>query len=347
MGYRSNDPSASLCSPYNSSATSQTYTSQSPSLSYSSPNEQINSDSSPHPLNSHRVASKYGYTFPIHNGSHRDGQWHSSPNGNSGATAANGSSHSPAYVTSPPLTSPTLTSSEMSYVHHRYPMEDQKAPLNSLDSAPYVFPSSRSLSPTTSTPPSSSSTSLTSPFQFSFPEGSVSQERPEFDYRRHSGAHGEVSLHAGGPDISLAGPGSDAVRYRISARRPNSGGERSILPSLPGFSGSDGSQNDRGSSEGEAGPYNLHQRPRPRRDTAGSSRSPSPSPPPISGTLAVIKAQAFGALRRTRTRQRKSGENASRAAMEALESRGLGMGLGVGTGNKRQRRELDEVDMQH
>ena len=136
------------------------------------------------------------------------------------------------------------------------------------------------------------------------------------------------------------------MRYRISARRANSNGERSILSSLPPFSGSDGSQNDRGSSEGEAGPYNLHQRPRARRDTTGSSRSPSPSTPPISGTLAVIKAQAFGALRRTRTRHKKSGEGASRAAMEVLESRALGMGIGIAVGNKRQRLEDDDCDMQ-
>lgn len=342
MGYKpSNDPSASLCSPYNTSAPTQTYSNQSPS--YTSTNEQIPSEG-PSQLNSHRVASKYGYTYPMHNGSHRDGQWQSPSNGDSGAQAVNGS---PTYVTSPTLTSPSLTSSEMSYVHHRYPVEDQKIPLNNLDTAPYVFPNSRSLSPTASTPPSSSSTtSLTSTFQFNFSEASVPQERPEFNYRRHSSAHGQVPLHAGGPEISLAGPGSDAVRHRIGARRANSGSEHNMLASRPPFSGSDGSLNDRGSSEGEAGPYTAHQRPRTRRDTVGSSRSPSPSSPPISGTLAVIKAQAFGALRRNRTKQKKSSENASRAAMEALESRGLGMGLGVGTGSKRQRLEADDRDMQ-
>lgn len=349
MGYRtSNDSSAPLCSPYNTSATNQTYPNQSPSLSYGSVNEQIHNDDSSNQLNSHRVAGKYGYTYPVHNGSHRDGQWHPSPNGHSGASAVNGSSHSPAYVTSPTLTSPTLTSSEMSYVHHRYPLDDQKVPLNNLDSAPYVFPNSRSLSPTASTPPSSSSTtSLTSPFQFNFSEAPVSHDRPEYDYRRHSSTHAaEVSIHPTGTDISLAGPGSDAVRYRISARRANSGGERPIAPAVPPFSGSDGSQNDRGSSE-EAGPYSsLHQRPRLRRDTVGSSRSPSPSTPPISGTLAVIKAQAFGALRRTRTRQKKTSEEASRLAMEALQSRALGMGLGIGTGNKRQRLDDGDGDIQ-
>lgn len=154
----------------------------------------------------------------------------------------------------------------------------------------------------------------------------------------------------GGPDISLAGPGSDAVRYRLGApRRANSDGDRGLIPSLPTFSGSDhSSQNDRGSSEGESGPYSHQRPPPPRRYTAPSrsSRSPSPGTPPISGTLAVIKAQAFGALRRTRTRQKKTGEGASRAAMEALEARGIGMGVGVSTSNKRQRLDSDDGDMQ-
>lgn len=270
----------------------------------------------------------------MQNGQHRDGQWHASSNGDSGAPVSNGSSHSPAYVNSP-----TLTSSEMSYVQ-RYPAEDQKVPLSNLDTAPYVFPNSRSLSPTASTPPSSSSTSLTSPFQFTFGEGSVAQDRSEFDYRRHSSAHvADVSLHAGGPDISLAGPGSDALRYRLGARRTNSG-DRPILPAVPPFTGSDGSQNDE-----ESGPYS---RPRSRRDgpSSRSSRSPSPGTPPISGTLAVIKAQAFGALRRTRTRSKKSGEGASRVAMEALEARGLGMGAAGLVGNKRQRLDMEDGDMQ-
>lgn len=319
----------------------QNYTNHSPSVNYAPSNDQISADGASHHLNSQRIVGKYSYSYPMHNGSNRDGQWHTPTNCN-GTHQANTSSHPGSYANSPTLTSPTLTSPTLTSTDmYRYPVEDQKIPMNNLDTAPYVFPNSRSLSPTSSTPPSSSSTSLTTPF-YNFTEGSVPQERPEYDYRRQH--TNEVSLHSGGPDISLAGPGSDALRYRMGARRQNSGGERTILPALPPFSGSDnGSQNDRGSSEGESGPY--PQRDRVRRDTVGSSRSPSPNAPPISGTLAVIKAQAFGALRRTRTRQKK-GDGASRAAMEALESRGLGMGLGVSAGNKRQRLDDDEGDMQ-
>jgi hypothetical protein len=152
-------------------------------------------------------------------------------------------------------------------------------------------------------------------------------------------------MHAGGPDISLAGPGSDAVRYRLGARRGNSS-DRPPLPVMPHFSGSDSSLNDRGSSEGEPGSHNSHHH-RPlslRRGTAPSrsSRSPSPDTPPISGTLAVIKAQAFGALRRTRTRSKKSGEGASRTAMEVLEARGIGLGVGINAGHKRPRLDSDD-----
>lgn len=337
LGYRaSNEQSAAICSPYNATVPNQNYPNQSPSLSYTASNEQMSGDGSSHQLNStHRVSGKYGYPYTIHNSSQRDSQWQTPSN--SGAPAGNGSSQSPGY-------SPTLTSSEMSYVQ-RYQVDEQKTPLNNLDTAPYVFSNSRSLSPTVSTPPSSSSTSLTSPFQFTFPEGPITQDRPEYEYRRHSNTHNaDVPMHAGAPDISLAGPGSDAVRYRLGARRGNSG-NRPLLPILPHFSGSDSSLNDRGSSEGEPGSHNSHHRSLDLRrgtEPSRSSRSPSPDTPPISGTLAVIKAQAFGALRRTRTRSKRSSENASRAAIELLEARGIELGVGINAGHKRPRLDSDD-----
>ena len=54
--------------------------------------------------------------------------------------------------------------------------------------------------------------------------------------------------------------------------------------------------------------------------------------PPISSTLAVIKAQAFGALRRTRARPKKATEGAAKVALEVLEARGIGLGIGAGLG---------------
>lgn len=55
-----------------------------------------------------------------------------------------------------------------------------------------------------------------------------------------------------------------------------------------------------------------------------SSRSPSPARPSISCTVAVIKAQTFGALRRTRSSAKKSTE-AARITLNVLQSRGIGL----------------------
>src|SRR5262249_2541209 len=147
----------------------------------------------------------------------------------------------------------------------------------------------------------------------------------------------EVTLHGGTADISVASSlGSDAVRLRLGSRRANSGPERHLLPVLPPLSESEnGSQNDRGSSEGEPSTFS-HNRLRSRRSTPPSRTSRSPSPghssgPPISGTLAVIKAQAFGALRRTRARTKKSSEGAAKVAMDVLEARGIGIGSATGS----------------
>jgi len=86
-----------------------------------------------------------------------------------------------------------------------------------------------------------------------------------------------------------------------------------------------------------------HSKLRPRRTATQSNRSPSPGGPPLSGTLAVIKAQAFGALRRTRSRAKKGADSAAKVALEALEARGIGMG--VSTGSKRARVDYDEDDI--
>ncbi len=61
---------------------------------------------------------------------------------------------------------------------------------------------------------------------------------------------------------------------------------------------------------------------------------------PISNTLAVIKAQAFGNVRKTRARAKRvsAGGEASRAAIEILEARGLGLGLDIAGGVKRRKR---------
>jgi hypothetical protein len=73
-----------------------------------------------------------------------------------------------------------------------------------------------------------------------------------------------------------------------------------------------------------------------------SARSSSPGAPPLSGTLAVIKAQAFGALRRTRSRAKRGADSSAKVALEALEARGIGMG--VSTGSKRAQVDYYDED---
>lgn len=331
MNYRAADDQVSNNGgQYNATSHSHHYQ---PHSSYNGAESEVSSDH-------HRVPKYTSYFHPIHGS--REGPWplaqSSSSGGDSGVPPGSShSSHSPHFAESP-----TLTSSEMSFVG-RFPVEEQKMPMNSLEPAPYVFPTSRSISPS-STPPSASGPPLTAPFQFTFPDSST-QDRPEFDYRRQPQPHSpEVTLHGGTADISAV-PGVDAVRYRLGARRSDPGTDHPLLPVLPPLSGSDnGSQHERGSSDGEGPPYS---RLRPRRSAVPSRTSRSPSPgvvPPLSGTLAVIKAQAFGALRRTRARTKKPSDGPSKVAIDVLEARGIGMGAQAGS--KRQRMDDDDFDLQ-
>ncbi|KAJ3786632.1 hypothetical protein GGU11DRAFT_684425 [Lentinula aff. detonsa] len=205
--------------------------------------------------------------------------------------------------------------------------------------SPTLTPSSDmlmgSISPSASTPPSSSSTSLTSPFPFTFndTQGSV-QDRPDFDYRRQTTqTHGAelISLLGGTADVSAiastsANDGGVGSIFRGNSRRMNPVSDRSsLLPLLPPTaSGIAGSENgfQHGSDGGDSS-YSNQNRARPRRIAAPPSRSPSPDSAPLSGTLAVIKAQAFGALRRTRVRSKRPAEDPAKVSREVLESRGL------------------------
>jgi hypothetical protein len=341
------DPSGSLQHGSYNSGPSHAYPSHSPSLSFTGVESDQLSDSPTHTMNS-QSAAKYGpYPYPI-SGPTRSASWpsnltHSAPSGpESCPPTSNGASHSPSFVESPSLTPPSYLS--------RFPVDDQKVSLSSIDTAPYAFPTSRSISPTTTAPGSSSSTpAIPSAFPYTFAESSLPHDHSDYDYRRPHG--GEVTLHGGTADISMVSSNSDVVRYRLGAqRRSDPVGDRRLFPALAVLSGSDnGSHHDRGSSEGEGTPHGHSTRLRPRRGVAAPrlSHSPSPEGPPISGTLAVIKAQAFGALRRTRsTRNKKSSErDAAKVAMDALSARGIGMGVDTPTGSKRQRLHNRGSDM--
>jgi hypothetical protein len=123
----------------------------------------------------------------------------------------------------------------------------------------------------------------------------------------------------------------DDDRYRL--RRTYSG----PIPSRPNEGIYD--------AEGDISLGDSPQTMRPRRHTSVSlgqysnshshSQSPSASPPqsprdrdlPISNTLAVIKAQAFGSLRRARIRPKRANDTASKVAVDMLSARGIGMGV--------------------
>ncbi|QRV76535.1 hypothetical protein RhiJN_19393 [Ceratobasidium sp. AG-Ba] len=69
------------------------------------------------------------------------------------------------------------------------------------------------------------------------------------------------------------------------------------------------------------------------------ARDSTPDGPAFSDTLAVIKAQAFGTARKTRTRANRGvSEHAARVAMEVLEARGLSLGVSLDGANERRRR---------
>ena len=303
------------------------YPTQPPFVSYSGETD-LTGDGSSHSLG-HRGQRYSPYPYGTQ-GLHRETTW-PGPSTSSSDPAAAPNAHA---SRSPNFGSPIQPSTDVPFVG-RFSVEDQKNPLSTLDTAPYVFPTSRSLSPATSTP-SSSSASITT-FPFTFPDVG-GHDRTDLDYRRHSHPHGaEVTLHGGTADISLVGPASDAIRYRLT--RPQLGSERPLLPSLPVPRSDNGSHHEQGSSDGDATPYS-HARLHTRRATQSPSRSPSPGTPAISGTLAVIKAQAFGALRRTRARTKKSSEGAAKVAMNVLEARGIGMTV-PGPNLKRQRIDDD------
>jgi len=254
-----------------------------------------------------------------------------SSGGDSGHAGSSSSSHSPTFVESPSMTAADIPFLSRYPSHH---FEDQKLMPSPLDSSSYL-PTSRSHSPASTRPSSSSTTSLTSPFQFTFNDGAATHDKSDFDYRRHPP---EVTLHGGIADVSLLSHGGDGIRLRLGTRRSDSTTDRSLFSPLTGLLKSDVVNSDGGDIRSDI----SHSKLRPRRTIAHANRSPSPGAPPLSGTLAVIKAQAFGALRRTRSRAKKGGDSAAKVALEALEARGIGMG--VSTGSKRARVDYDEDD---
>lgn len=318
------DPSASMAPQQYHGATATEFMQRSPALGFAPADSAVAGPSRAQSVDPQRIPNYTTYTSYATEGSSPEENWpqHGLPNSVGDRNNMDGSP-SPTYVESP-----SLTSSELAYTSHSTAGDDQKISLNGVNQSPYMYTASRSTSPA-STPTSTSSMSLAAaPYQFTFPEGSPIQDRPEFAAHRRSNPYFNLrtpglTLHGGTADIPIAGTVGDAMRYRMTPRA-------NTMPTgvLPPYSHIDQTPQDRESDEDDSQPG---ARSRPRRSTvpgalpSRSSQSPSP-PPPISGTLAVIKAQAFGALRRTRGRNRRSSEGAAKLSVEALSARGIAVG---------------------
>ena len=325
------DPSATLASQQYHGATATEYMQQrSPALGFTPAGSSVAGPSRAPSVDPQRMSAYAAYPPYATEGSSPDEAWPQHAISASVADRANlDGSPSPTYVESP-----SLTASELAYPAHTTTGDDPKISMNGVNQSPYMYAASRSTSPA-STPTSTSSLSLAAaPYQFTFPEGSSIQDRPEFAAHRRSNpyfnnARGpELTLHGGTADIPIAGTAGDALRYRM-AQRANG----MPTPALAPYPAS----HDAGSDEDDT---QAGARSRPRRSTVPGATHPrssqSPSPPPISGTLAVIKAQAFGALRRTRGRNRRSSDGAAKLSVEALSARGIAVG-GGGPAAKRQK----------
>ena len=262
----------------------ETFASQPSSASYHG-----NADNH-HALMSGGLASNSGqYTCSIQDAG-RDAVWHQ----NMTTISANGS--------------PIATSSD---AYGQYNFAGQKLP---SEAAPRIIQGNRSLSPN-STPPSSSSASLTSPLQFVYPVDDLTGQQAS-----HAA---ELTLRGGAVDIPVNDAGNSSLRYRVGILASTSAAESKPEISYAHRSSQSGRDSplEIVSNGGERSSSRT-----PYRQDLVESRSPSPAEPPISGTLAVIKAQAFGALRRTRSKTKKSTDGGAKTAIDLLAAKGIGMG---------------------
>lgn len=328
------DGSAPLAPQYHPNTATE-YMQRSPALGFAPTNTVAGPSRAPS-VDPHRINGYGAYPPYANEGSSPEDSWpqHGIP---TPVTDRSNIDHSPSptYVESP-----SMTSAELAYPSHPVVGDDQKVGPNG---APYnMYTTSRSTSPS-STPTSTSSLSLAAaPYQFTFPEGTAIQDRPEFNQRRpnYMNMRGpELTLHGGTADIPIAGTVGDAMRFRMSVQRANT--LPGVLPPAYAPNGTH-QESDEDDATSHQGQPQAGARSRSRRSTAPgapatnrSSQSPSP-PPPISGTLAVIKAQAFGAYRRSRPRTRRASGDAAKLSVEALSARGIAVS-GGGPASKRQK----------
>lgn len=197
---------------------------------------------------------------------------------------------------------------------------------NQYHNVPDSIPNSRSMSPSASTASSATSLPLTSSYPLGYQNASTGHEASDFEYQAQPASHSaEVTLHGGVVDVTGAGQHPDGQRYRLGGRS-ESGDEFLYANQV----------NEAGSQREGASHLRI------RRDVVHPyHRSPSPGPTPLSCTVAVIKAQAFGALRRTRTKAKKTTDGAAKVALDVLEARGINIDA---RHSQLDDGDLDEVD---
>jgi hypothetical protein len=231
--------------------------------------------------------------------------------------------------TTPPVQSPMAYSDPSNMMYsHRYMMGEHPQPMANIDTSGYVMEQSPSNS-APSTPISTASAAVGPGYSYGLMD---SQEHHTAVYPRATGV--SMTLHGGLADVSASLSSSRSFRPpgKIADSLPSYHTHTSP-PSRVLTSPAEPLQ------EGKVASSSSRSRDSP-------DRSPSPSSDPhLSSTLAVIKQQAFGTMRRSnRTRSKVSTTNAKKA-IEKLEARGADLGLRRMP--KRQRTESDEEDEMH
>jgi hypothetical protein len=230
--------------------------------------------------------------------------------------------------TTPPVQSPMAYSDPSNMMYGpRYMMPEQPQAMGNVDVAGYVVEHSPSNS-APSTPISTSSAPVNTGYNYGLME---SQEQHTAAYTR-APSHGiSMTLHGGLADVSASLSSSRA--YRQPAKLSEHVSSFSVQPQSP--------------TRTMANPADLPQDPKGLAASTRPRDTPSRSPSPtndqhVSSTLAVIKQQAFGTMRRSnRTRSKVSTTNAKKA-IEKLEMRGADLGLRRLP--KRQRTDSDDDD---
>jgi hypothetical protein len=146
--------------------------------------------------------------------------------------------------------------------------------------------------------------------------------------------HNSPALATFDPSVAMRPPSTPASDHDIESSNPNSPDPqtpRRLTRSRAQFRRTQSTSSDPYPLQGSSADRESRRERRRARDS-------TPDGPAFSDTLAVIKAQAFGTARKTRTRANRGvSEHAARVAMEVLEARGLSLGVSLESERRRRR----------